>query len=230
VSRPEITGVAGVPETAVSPALVARLPAAAAPAPWQAECEAVVWFHRASQAAAAALAPGLRGRPLVVVGGLVRYARTPVGAYDEVLGMVLSHAGPRPWAHVAFMAVDSEASLVGGRQNWAMPKTLARFDGLVGAGRTFTARGADQAAWRVSATPRLLGPRLPVRARAETRQEFAGGRVGAARMTGRGRARPAVVTVDVASEGPLPAWLRPGRHLGAVLEQGSFSLGAPAFG
>ena len=71
--------------------------------------------------------PGSPG--LLTVGGFVRYTDTPVGAYDEVLGMIGSRTGLRPWGNVAFMSVNSESSLVGGRTNWAMPKTLARFDG-----------------------------------------------------------------------------------------------------
>jgi len=39
--------------------------------------------------------------------------------------------------------------------------------------------------------------------------------------------RPALVTVDVSSEGTLPRWLRPGRHPGAVSPEMSFSLGVP---
>ena len=45
--------------------------------------------------------------------------------------MVASADGRRSWGNVAFMAVDSETSLVGGRTNWAMPKTLAQFRDLI---------------------------------------------------------------------------------------------------
>ena len=65
-----------------------------------------------------------------MIGGMVRYLETPVGPYDEVLGMVGSRTGLRPWGSVAFMSVDSEPSLVGGRSNWAIPKTLGSFDGI----------------------------------------------------------------------------------------------------
>jgi hypothetical protein len=189
----------------------------------------VVWFGRGGRAATQALPPALRGqaRGLGVVGGVVRYLETPVGPYDEVLGMVGSRTGHRPWGSVAFMSVDSEASLVGGRTNWAMPKTLGSFDGAIGNGRTVTGSGADETRWRVSVTPTVIGPALPVRTTGLARQEFPGGRVGDSPLRARGRIRPALVTVEVESEGPLAGWLRPGRHLGAVVEHATFTLGEP---
>jgi hypothetical protein len=231
MNRTELTGVAGVPETAISQAVIDRLPANGAPAPWDCVCEAVLWFGRGGSAATQALPASLRGQAsgLVVVGAMVRYLETPVGAYDEVLGLVGSRSGLKPWGSVAFMSVDSEPSLVGGRTNWAMPKTLGSFDGEIGGGRTITAAGADETRWRVSATPGVLGPALPLRATGLTRQEFPGGRIGDSTMRGKGRIRPALVTVDVDSDGPLPTWLRPGRHPGAVLEHGTFWLGEPRF-
>jgi hypothetical protein len=160
---------------------------------------------------------------------MVRYLSTPVGPYDEVLGMVGSRNGLRPWGSVAFMSVDSEASLVGGRTNWAMPKTLGAFDGDIGDRRTISASGADDSRWRVTATPRVLGPALPIRTVGVARQEFPGGRVGDSPLRARGRIRPALVTVEVESDGPLADWLRPGRHLGAVVEHATFALGEPRF-
>ena len=107
MDRTELTGVAGVPETAVSEAVLGRLPANEAPAPWDCVCEAVLWFGRGGRAAAQALPPALRGAApgLVVVGAMVRYLETPVGAYDEVLGLVGSRSGVKPWGSVAFMSV-----------------------------------------------------------------------------------------------------------------------------
>jgi len=92
-----------------------------------------------------------------------------------------------------------------------------------------TARGADAVGWRVTVTPRVIGPRLPFSMRATTRQELAGGRVGDSRLHGRARLRPALVKVEVESEGGLASWLRPGRHLGAVVEECTFSLAEPTF-
>lgn len=226
----EIAGVAGVAETALSAALLARLPHHAAPAPWTVTCSALVWYARGGAEATQALPPALRDghRGLVVVGGLVRYSDTPVGPYDEVFGLVGSRTGRRGWGSVAFMAVDSEASLVGGRANWGMPKTLGDFTGGPSAPRPWSAQARDDGPrWRVSAAPRFTGPRLPVRVRSTTRQQLADGRVADSALDGRGRVRPAVVGVEVASEASLPTWLRPGRHVGAVVESATFTLGAP---
>lgn len=229
--RTELTGVAGVAEAALSSALLTRLPANRAPAPWQCVCEAVIWLGRGGGAAAQALPPGLRNgaRALAVVGAMVRYSETPVGPYDEVLGMVGSRSGRTPWGSVAFMSVDSEPSVVGGRTNWAMPKTLGTFEGGVGDGVTFTATGADSTRWLVGATPRTLGPAVPLRASLSMRQEFPGSQIGASALRASGRLRPALVTVDVDSDGPLPSWLRPGRHLGAVVERATYTLSEPTF-
>ena len=92
-----------------------------------------------------------------------------------------------------------------------------------------TASGADGTRWRVSVTPKGIGPALPVRSVGLARQQFPGGVVGDSRLRAGGRVRPAIVTVDVDSEGPLPGWLRPGGHLGAVVERATFTLGEPRF-
>ncbi|OBJ71009.1 acetoacetate decarboxylase family protein [Mycobacterium sp. 1274756.6] len=228
MSRTELTGLPAIPETLLSDALVATLPANDAPAPWECHCSGLVWLGRGGRAAAAALPPALGGSTgLLTVGGFVRYTDTPVGPYDEVLGIVGSRSGLRPWGHVAFMAVDSPASLVGGRTNWAMPKTLARFDGDPGA--VMTGTGAD-GVWRVRASARPLGPAVPLRLTGTARQQFADGRVGDSVLVCSARARPALVSVEVTSTGSLPRWLRPGRRVGAVIESARFTLAEPRFG
>ncbi len=229
-ARIEVTGLKGVPETALSAALAAGLPLNQAEAPWECRCSALLWLGRGGRAAAAALPPGLAGSPaLATVGGFVRYSATPVGPYDEVLGMVASRTGLRPWGNVAFMSVDSQPSLVGGRTNWAMPKTLARFEGEPAPGRTMTGTGSDQIPWSVSASSRVIGPALPFKSKGTARQQFSDGRIGDSLLTFAGRVRPAIVTVEVSSAGTLPRWLRPGRHLGAVIEEATFTLGEPQF-
>lgn len=228
--RSELTGLRGVPETALSDALLTSLPANQAPAPWECRCSALLWLGRGGRAAAAALPSALAGSPaLVTIGGFVRYTDTPVGPYDEVLGMIGSRTGARPWGHVAFMSVDSRPSLVGGRTNWAMPKTLANFDGDPAAGRTVCGTGADDIGWSVSATSRVIGPAVPLKTKRTARQQFSDGRIGDSLLTFAGRVRPAIVTVTVTSPGTLPTWLRPGRHLGAVIESATFTLGEPRF-
>ena len=119
--------VAGVAETLLTEQVVNRLPENLAPAPWTCECESVLWTMRPSRGAAQALPPGIGNGalPLGVIGGMVSYRDTPVGHYDEVLGAVVFRRGLTPRGTIAFMAVDSETSIVGGRANWAMPKTLA---------------------------------------------------------------------------------------------------------
>lgn len=228
MSRPELTGVAGVPETLLTDALVARLPGNTAEAPWSVEGTALMWTTRGGHAATEALPSGLRGaRALGVAGGFVRYADTPVGPYDEVFGAVGVRTGRRVRGSVAFMAVDSESSLVGGRTNWAMPKTLAAFEGGIGSGETMTGQSSDGTTWQVTATARALGPALPYRSKAVVVQQFPDGSLRPSRLAMTARMRPALVTVAVESDGPLAGWLKPGRHLGALVESMSFSLGVP---
>jgi len=229
-SRIELTGLPGIPEVTLTDALVATLPQNLAAAPWTCECSAVLWLGRGGRAAAAVLPPALQGSSaLGTVGGFVHYTDTPVGPYDEVLGAVGSHSGVRPWGNIALMAVDSPTSLVGGRTNWAMPKTLARFDGTPAAGRTVTAVGDDGLAWSVTATARSLGPAVPVRAKTTARQQFSDGRIGESVLTFSGKVRPALVTVRVASEGTLAQWLTSGRRIGAVIDRAGFTLTPPRF-
>jgi hypothetical protein len=89
---------------------------------------------------------------------LIRYLDSPVGPYAE---MVLAPAfvrRPFPQAHVAFIAVDSGASMVGGRANWALAKVLARFEGTIGPQGDAAVVGPDWTV-RVGTRPRPL--RLP---------------------------------------------------------------------
>ncbi|MHB8242684.1 MAG: acetoacetate decarboxylase family protein [Solirubrobacteraceae bacterium] len=63
------------------------------------------------------------------MGAFLRYKEGPVGAYDELLAMPNVLLRDRRLSlHVPFIAVDSEASIAGGRGNWALPKTLAEFE------------------------------------------------------------------------------------------------------
>src|SRR5690349_11875277 len=123
--------VAGAPESALADADAARLPEGSAPSPWDTALDAVAWVHRAATAAREWLPRALRGRRLlpVTVGALISYRETPVGPYREVLGSpVLLAEWPLPSAVIPFIAVDSLASVHGGRANWQLPKSLARFE------------------------------------------------------------------------------------------------------
>jgi hypothetical protein len=118
------------------------------------------------------------------------------------------------------MAVDSRDSVVGGRQNWSLPKVLARFTGEP-AEHAMTAEGPG---WSVRVTARPIGPRLPVKTTGRVVQAWPDGEVRSAVLTGKARSRPALVTVEVDSDGGLPSWLRPGRHLGAIMSDTNFTL------
>jgi Acetoacetate decarboxylase (ADC) len=103
---------------------------------------------------------------------------------------------------IPFIAVDSEASIAGGRGNWALPKGLAEFDWQEhdgGLPRHITARGDG---W--SAEARLLwsGPRVPLWMRTRQTQVHADGSVIAVPLRSRGVGR--VARIEVRSEGPPP--------------------------
>ena len=220
----DLAAVPGVPETSLSASLFATLPANLAPAPWTVRADAVVWWGRPSAAARRALPEELArtSRVVMVVGGMVRYRESPVGPYDEVFGVIGCRRGRRFYSTVAFMAVDSTSSLVGGRSNWSMPKTLARFGGSPSV--SMSAQGAGGEDWAVTSRARIIGPALPARGGGRVEQVFPDGLVRGCRMSSRGRARAAMISVGVSSTGTLPDWLRPGRHLGTVLEDMEMSF------
>lgn len=220
-----IVDVPGVSECTLDAGTLAELPAEAPPAPWL-DCRfsSIIWLARGGRMAgrAAGAANPTRGRALAVVGGMVSYSDTPVGAYHEVFGTVGLRAGRAVRGTVPFMAVDSPSSLVGGRTNWSLPKCLARFTGEPGDGE-MTAAGDG---WAVRVRARPYGPtfRLPMSGRVV--QPWPDGALREATLEGSGRGRSAVVTVDVESAGDLPVWLRPGRHLGTVVHEASFTMAA----
>jgi hypothetical protein len=224
---PTLQDVEGVAESALHDADAARLPPTSAPAPWATVLDAVMWLHRAAPGAAERLPAPLRGRRSlpVTVGALIRYRETPVGPYHEVLASPVVLAGARgPEAVVPFIAVDSLPSVHGGRENWALPKTLARFEWpeRPRGGFELDAEGAD---WSVHATVRPRARRLPFAARTRNRQVTPAGQEVTFESAWRGRAR--VAWVELETRGPtLPAWMRSGRHLGLVLERASVRVGA----
>jgi len=234
----ELADLPGAPESRLGPDALGLLPDATAAPPWRCRVEAVLWWHRAGPAAVAALPPPLRGRvrlPLVV-GAVVRYLDSPVGPYDEVLGAVLY----RPLrAHVPFLAVDSPASVHGGRAHWALPKTLAAFERDTGAADGDAQDGSAQdvsaqdvgaahagvvaqgPGWRIAATARPRGPQLPALGLL-TLDQVVAGQLRSARVHARGRARVGRVVVQVGTDlagrpGSIAGWLRSGRHPGVVL-------------
>lgn len=153
----------GVPETALSREALQTLPENRAPAPWRVGASGVFWTGRPDGAARAAIEAAVPAEvcdgatPVMVIGGLISYRSTPVGPYSEVVGIVMYRRGRSLFCHVPFIAVDSPASVVGGRTNWALPKTMASFTGEPAASTTMTAEGSD---WRIEASVRA--GRLPL--------------------------------------------------------------------
>ena len=118
---------------------------------------------------------------------------------------------PFPQANVAFIAVDSQASVVGGRSNWALPKVLARFDGDIGSDGQATSTGPG---WAVQVVTRPRALPLPTWLRYSCCQVWPGSALRHLPLTVRGWSRPAAVDVEVSSSGPLGTWLASGHHLG----------------
>jgi len=221
-----VTAARGLPENTLPTTVLDRLPPTAPPAPWATRCEIVTWWHKPRHDTAALLPPALRGKGVAAVAWtLVRYADTPVGPYDEIAAVVIPRGrGP---AHIPFIAVDSLPSIVGGRVNWLLPKSLAGFESTDG-GRRVTARGLEPAepAWSVTVGARPLGPPLPMLARFAVAQSAGDGDV-AHRFTGRmrGLGRYTRVTVQGEAAGPLASLLRTGSFHGVRLIRGRFAAG-----
>jgi hypothetical protein len=219
VSVHALQDVAGVPESALADAVAAQFPPTSPPAPWHTRADVVVWLHPAAPGAARHLPPAFRDRPTIplTVGAFVRYRDTPVGPYGEILAApVLLAEPPLPPACVPFIAVDSIPSIRGGREQWALPKTLARF--VFGPG-TVTAEGDG---WRVEARVRARPRGLPVRLPLRDRQPGAG----LIDVLAAGRAQ--LATVELQATGPqLPEWLLPGPHPAVAIRDGRMTFGAP---
>jgi hypothetical protein len=199
--------VRGLPESALPPEQQLAMPASAPPAPWECHARAVLWVQRASRprfdwlGAATGLA----------VAGFVEYLDSPVGRYHEVLAGSLVRTGLIPRVQVPFIAVDSLASVAGGRINWALPKTMASFQTDLEAG---SAR-AEGEGWSVTVQP--VRPGLGFRLRLPIRLRFSAiGPLGNYRTSLRASGR--IVRVRTAVDGEtLTGWLRSGTHLAVVL-------------
>jgi hypothetical protein len=211
-----VADVPGIRGTELTEETLERLPAAAPPAPWTLRATSLIWVARATRAAAAALQPGISGRPLAVGGMFMAYEQTPVGAYDEVAGFVLLRRGGSLVVHVPFIAVDSPASVVGGRANWALPKTLAAFSGAPVPDRAMAARHEE---WEITARARALGPALPARSRFALAQAGPDRREERFRGGARARVRPALLQVRTSGVPALTGWLRSGHHPGVIVER-----------
>jgi hypothetical protein len=189
------------------------------------EVDALLWWHPATPEARAALPAALAPRAglAVTVGGLISYRRGPVGPYREVFGCPVLLRGGLPLTHVAFMAVDSAASVAGGRSNWALPKVMARFEGDPGRPGRVRASGDG---WEIAAMAAARPRRLPAWGLAACAQAWPDGAVRTFMVRLRGWARLASVEVEHGRPSPPAAWLRAGRHP-AVLVSGRQVVSAP---
>ena len=208
-----LSSIAGVPESQLSRYVAAGLPESAPGPPWDCRASSVFWFHKAKPGAAEALPEVLRGWPRVAItiGALIRYIDSPVGPYTEIIAAPAFVRRPLPQANVAFIAVDSEASLVGGRSNWALPKVLARFGGTIGLQGDAAVVGPGWTV-RVGTTSRPL--RLPTWLRYSCCQLWPDLTVRHFPLKVQGWSRWATVDVEVSSAGTLGTWLASGRYTG----------------
>lgn len=113
--------VPGLPESTLPSGQLVALPQDVPAAPWECRARALIWWQTGT-------APPFdwAGRPTrLATVAFVDYLDTPVGAYREILAGSLIRAGLKPVTQVPFIAVDSLASVAGGRVNWALPKTMA---------------------------------------------------------------------------------------------------------
>jgi hypothetical protein len=192
------------------------MPSETPPAPWRSSVDALLWLHPAARTARGLLPPQLAeraGMP-VTIGGLISYRDGPVGPYGEVFGAPLMLRGAPLLSHIPFMAVDSAASVAGGRGNWALPKELAHFDGDPGQPGTVTARGDG---WGLRVTTTARARRLPMTMTMRAAQVWADGQVRTFSVRMRGRARLARVEVEHLTGSRLGDWLLEGRHLAVLL-------------
>ncbi len=222
----ELALIPAAPESRLTPALVHRLPQTSPSAPWRCRLAGLVWFQRAGGAASSVLpAPLGRGTSARwVMGAFLHYTESPVGPYFEVYAALLVRRGLRVVVHVPFMAVDSLESLRGGRANWALPKTLATFEGTPSACAAMHVEGTG---WQVSARSRSVGPWLPMRMALPCAQVRPNQAIGRYTATISGSTRLAHVEVDVSSDASLVQWMPAGRHIATQWSNASLTVTAP---
>jgi Acetoacetate decarboxylase (ADC) len=221
----EISRLVGLPETVLPPAVAAALPETTPGPPWQVRMSALLWWHRARRPAAEGLPAGLEKRRGfgVTSAGFINYAETPVGPYSEVMAMPVStRGGLAGRVHIPFIAVDSLASVHGGRAHWALPKVLANF-------RWYDPSmvSAEGDGWWLAARVLRTGPPVPLLGRAKCAQVRPDGRVGVAPLKTRGYGRLLIVDVEVDPDASYARWLTPGRHLGVAVRSATLTMGPP---
>ncbi|MEL7449346.1 MAG: acetoacetate decarboxylase family protein [Pseudomonadota bacterium] len=97
------------------------------PAPWTLTGDGLILCFRPDDAWLAARPADWSGRLAVVM--WVNYRSSPVGPYQEWLFIPGQRRSPdgRQYS-ISSIFVDSEESMIGGQQNWGIPKRLAEFD------------------------------------------------------------------------------------------------------
>jgi hypothetical protein len=223
----DVITAAGLPETVLPDTLVARLPDSVAPAPWLTrDCTVVSWLHEIDAEALDAIPAAVRPTGAThVAWALVQYGETPVGPYSEIAATVLA-ADPDGYGHIPFIVVDSEASVVGGRANWLLPKALADFDWSAdGTSVTISAKEPASPAWTISVEVAVSGDPMDLALPTKVHQASTEGFVGRFEGEMSGSLRSATVTVDGKAEGPLAGLLRTGQHGATLLTGASFDVG-----
>ncbi|ORM25972.1 hypothetical protein [Williamsia sp. 1135] len=197
-----------------------------APPPWPANVRATIWWHRSTQAAkdiGAQSAGDSESTIGITLGMVVDYLDSPVGPYREILASPVLRRpggglGALPRISVPFIAVDSAASVHGGREHWQLPKVMATFTGDVLAGA-----GASGPEWAVQTQSDGRGPAFPIKGGIGFAQPAAGGlAIAGSKLTGKAR----YARVTVLSDGPtLTSWLTAGTHHGLQIVSGRMETG-----
>jgi len=183
-------------------------------------------MHPVAPAAIEAFPAPIRPAGVALVAwALVRYEQTPVGPYDEIAATLLPEGG-NGYGHIPFIAVDSYPSIVGGRANWLLPKSLARFvwseDSL---SANVTADAPAKPGWSLTLNATPYGEASALAVPSNVQQVSNEGAV--RRFTGNmaGSMQPAAINVEGVAEGPLATLLVSGRYEGTVLNNCNFNVG-----
>lgn len=223
-----VTAAVGMAETHLPDALVGRLPAQVAPAPWHTkDCRVTTWMHLLDADALQVYPPEIRPESVTLVAwALVEYGDTPVGPYSELAATLIAGDGEE-YAHIPFIVVDSLPSIVGGRANWLLPKALAGFDW--GADKLAVNIRNEQPkapAWSVHVGITLADDATELTVPNHLQQVSTDGDV--RRFDGEisGSVRGAAIDVEASAAGTLGLLLRSGRYDGTMITDCDFRMGA----
>ncbi|MBK1788241.1 acetoacetate decarboxylase family protein [Prauserella cavernicola] len=146
-------------------------------------------------------------RPLTIGGNAVVFTAwidyQPPGqlAYHELLSTVAVRNGPRATGSITEIWVDSEISLAGGRELWAIPKDLATLEFAYGRGFTASASAGDDWIATAAFSPR---PGPPVRLPANFAiAQSADGRPLVSDVRSKGKPHAAAASWNINPGGPL---------------------------